>query len=112
MSWLALRRDEAGAAVDQRDVAAREPAVERRTVRRERRSRHTEVDAGALAVRLRALPGTEALRVHSLGQGIVELVGSAAGSLDVPGVIKTLADQPGVSVVVNRVWTPESAAHT
>jgi len=48
--------------------------------------------------------------VCSLGGGILELVGSATDQLDLPAVLDTLATEPGVSVVVNRVWTSRSGA--
>jgi hypothetical protein len=55
-----------------------------------------------------ARQGTEEVRVRSFGQGICELVGSAGGELYVAALIRVLAAEPGVSAVVNRVWTPES----
>ena len=108
--WLMLRRDEPRTDLDERALADQDLAAVRPAVRRERRRANREINLDALAGRLRSHGGTEHLRVRSLGQGIIELVGNAAGPLDVPTVIKALAEEPGVSVVVNRVWTPESAA--
>ena len=67
-----------------------------------------EPDLDALNARVRSLAGAEALRLRSLGGGILELVGSAAAGLDVRALLKQLAAEPRVSVVVNRVWTPDS----
>jgi hypothetical protein len=69
-----------------------------------------EPDLDAMAARLRSVPGAQELRLRSLGGGILELVGSATAELDVPALLHALASQPHVSVVVNRVWTPNSRA--
>lgn len=66
-------------------------------------------DLNAIAARLRQRPGAGSLRVHSLGGGILELVGSAPDELDLEAVIDALATEPGVTVVVNRAWTSRSA---
>ena len=67
-----------------------------------------EPDLDAMTARLSRVAGTEDLRLRSLGGGILELVGSASSSLDVPALLAALAMEPRVSVVVNRVWTPDS----
>ena len=79
-----------------------------RTLRARLKPRHVELDLDALTARVRALPGAEELQVKSFGQGICELVGSAGGEIDVAGLVRALAAEPGVSALVNRVWTPES----
>jgi hypothetical protein len=67
-----------------------------------------EPDLDAMAARLARVPGTGELRLRSLGGGILELVGSAAPNLDVPALLAALAMEPRVTVVVNRVWTPDA----
>ena len=67
-------------------------------------------DLAAITERLRAHAGTEQLVVRSLGGGILELVGSATDQLDLPAVLDAFATEPGVSVVVNLVWTSRSGA--
>ncbi len=64
-----------------------------------------EPDVAALSERLRERTGADDLRLRSLGQGILELVGSAGEELNVAALLEALAAEPGVSVVVNRVWT-------
>jgi hypothetical protein len=104
-SWILLRRTALAA-----DAAAG-PAPE---VPRERsgllRGREAAPDLDAIAERLHARPGSDDLRVRSLGGGILELVGSAADEFDLKAALDGLAAEPGVSVVVNRVWTPGSSA--
>ena len=65
-------------------------------------------DLAAIAERLHARPGTQDLQLRSLGGGILELVGSAPDELDLAATLQALADEPNVSVVVNRVWTSRS----
>lgn len=77
---------------------------------RERVLGSPEVDLIGLQLRLDALPGGQEIRVRDLGDGIVEVVGSAPDAESVEALVSILADEPGVDVVVNRVWTPESAA--
>ena len=67
-----------------------------------------EADLDELTARLRAWPGAEELHMGSFGHGICELVGRAGGDLDIAALIEALADEPGVSAVVNRVWNAES----
>jgi hypothetical protein len=106
-SWILLRRTALGAG------AAAGPAL---AVPRERpvpprpRVRGATPDLDAISERLHARPGTDDLRVRSLGGGILELVGGAADELDLKAVLDALVAEPGVSVVVNRVWTPGSGS--
>ena len=46
--------------------------------------------------------------MRSFGEGILELVGSGGEELDIAALIRVLAAEPGVSAVVNRVWSAES----
>jgi hypothetical protein len=109
--WL-LRREPSAAPAGLRpgDPGFTDDGDSPRPLARRERKRGPSVDASALTARLHERPGTADLRVQSLGQGIVELVGSAGADLDLGALIKALADEPGVTVVVNRVWTPASAA--
>jgi hypothetical protein len=66
-----------------------------------------EPDLETMTARLRRVAGAQELRLRSLGGGILELVGSASEGLDVPALLHALASEPHVSVVVNRVWTPD-----
>jgi hypothetical protein len=106
-SWIVLRRSALGA-----DAAAGpEPEVPRdRPAPPRARVRAAAPDLDAIAGRLHARPGTHDLRVRSLGGGILELVGSATDEFDLKAALDALAVEPGVSVVVNRVWTPGSSA--
>lgn len=67
-----------------------------------------EPDLDAMSARLGRVAGAEGLRLQSLGGGILELVGSAGSEFDLSALLTVLATEPGVSVVVNRVWTPGS----
>ena len=67
-----------------------------------------DFDLDTLTEMLQSWPGAEELYVRSFGQGICELVGSASGELDIAALVQSLASEPGVSAVVNRVWTVES----
>ena len=68
------------------------------------------VDLEALRARLAALPGGEGLRLRALTEGIVEVVGTAPDAERARAVLDVLSREPGVRAVVNRVWTPSSAA--
>jgi hypothetical protein len=105
-SWILLRRTALGAG------AAAGPASEsERPIPPRARARSVpSPDLLAIAGRLHARPGTDDLRVRSLGGGILELVGNAADELDLKAALDSVAAEPGVSVVVNRVWTPGSGA--
>ena len=101
VSWLAVSgRFRRGADPDNRGLRAR------------LKRRHVEPDLDELAALLRAWPGAEELRMRFFGQGILELVGSAGKDLDIAALIRVLAAEPGVSAVVNRVWTAESGGST
>ena len=67
-----------------------------------------EPDLDAIAARLHAEPGTRDFRVRSLGGGILKLMGSASDEADLPTLLESLTSEPGVTVVVNRAWTPAS----
>ena len=72
-------------------------------------TRREALDAGALQARLDGMACSTECRVRLLGEGIVEVVGSCASEADARALLDELADQPGVEVVVNRVWTPSSS---
>jgi hypothetical protein len=108
-SWLVLRTRD-GEATD----PGRAPPVgklrERWSSVPRPRTRSTPTpDLTGIEERLRLRPGTQELRVRSLGGGILELVGSAPDDLDLPALLEALAAEAGVSVVVNRAWTSRSA---
>lgn len=65
-----------------------------------------EVD---LEARLALVANAEAVRVEHLGDGIVELTGTAPDPAS-RAAAASVARVPGVRVVVNRIWTPTSAA--
>ncbi len=65
-----------------------------------------EVD---LEARLALVAGAQDIRVEHLGEGIVELTGTAADAAS-RAAASSVARLPGVRVLVNRVWTPSSAA--
>jgi hypothetical protein len=67
------------------------------------------IDLGALRARLSDISGSERVHLRDLGGGIVEALGSAPDRETVQRVLDTLRDAEGVSVVVNRIWTPSSA---
>lgn len=62
------------------------------------------VDAVAAAGKLAAVEGAEGVRLHDLGDGIVELVGEAAEGID-GAAVAAVETVPGVRVVVNRIWS-------
>lgn len=68
-------------------------------------------DLVALRRRVAALPGGERVGVRDLGEGIVEVVGSLPDDATARVLLDAVAAEPGVEVVVNRVWTPSSADH-
>lgn len=68
-----------------------------------------ELDLEALRVRVEGLPGGDGVRLRSLGRGLVELVGNAPDDEVASGLLGAVAAEPGVEVVVNRIWTPSSA---
>lgn len=67
-----------------------------------------ELDADELQERVAGMACSTACRVRLLGTGIVEVVGSCASDEDARALLDALAAEPGVEVVVNRVWTPTS----
>lgn len=69
-----------------------------------------EADPDRLQVRLEQLPCGDDCRVRSLGDGIVEVVGTCGSEEMARELIGAVSAEPGVEVVVNRVWTPSSSA--
>lgn len=67
-------------------------------------------DADAVRSRLDRLPGSEGLRLRVLTDGILEVVGTAPDAERARAILDALSKEPGVRAVVNRVWTPSSAA--
>lgn len=65
----------------------------------------TDVDLTALRGALRSA-GAPEIRVRSLAPGIVELVGRVDAAARGERLLDVAARQPGVSVVVNRLWHP------
>ena len=76
-------------------------------LRARRSSPPPELDLEGLTDRLLDRAGADGLRLRALGKGIIEVVGSAGAELDLPELLAALGAQPGVSVVVNRVWTAD-----
>lgn len=68
-------------------------------------------DPEALDRVIAELPAGAGLRTLHLGEGIVEVVGSAASEPAARQVLDAAAEVPGVRAVVNRIWTPSSADH-
>lgn len=69
------------------------------------------VDLEALRARLDRLPSGTDVQVRQLEDGILEVVGTARDGDEVRALLDAAAAEPGVQVVVNRVWTPSSAVH-
>lgn len=67
-------------------------------------------DLEALEERLGTIAGSEGCHVRLLERGIVEVVGSAEDEATLQEVLDAVAAEPGVEVVLNRVWTPSSSA--
>jgi hypothetical protein len=67
------------------------------------------LDALELEARLALVEGAASIRVSDLGDGIVELTGTARDEV-ARSAAGAVARVPGVHAVVNRVWTPSSAA--
>jgi hypothetical protein len=67
------------------------------------------LDLDALRVALTGIPGSEQVHLRDLGGGIVEALGAAPDSATVQQVLAALREVEGVTVVVNRIWTPSSA---
>ena len=69
----------------------------------------SSVDVDALRASLAAIPGSEQIHLRHLGGGIVEALGAAPDPATVHHVLAVVRTGPGVTVVVNRIWTPASA---
>ena len=67
------------------------------------------LDEHGLGERVAGLACAARCRVRVLGEGIVELVGRCSSDDELRVLLDALAAEPGVEVVVNRVWTPASA---
>jgi hypothetical protein len=67
------------------------------------------LDLERLRAGVAAIPGCEQVHLRDLGGGIVEALGAAPDPGTVHHVLAALRGVPGVSVVVNRIWTPASA---
>ena len=78
---------------------------------RERRARDADpgLDLDGLKADVASIPGCEQVHLRDLGGGIVEALGAAPDSNTVHQVLTSLRAAPGVTVVVNRIWTPASA---
>ena len=108
VGWWLGRQTAPAALVDDEVVAVGMAAEGLRLVDRRLR-RPAPVADRRLADALGALDGARRLRAHALGAGVVDLTGEAdAETAEVARA--ALEAVPGVEVVVNRVWTPASAA--
>jgi hypothetical protein len=63
----------------------------------------------SLQSRLEGVSGAARVCLRDLGAGIVEAFGEAPDAEAVERVVAALREEPGVSFVVNRIWTPASA---
>ncbi len=68
------------------------------------------LDLPALRARLAGMDGAEGLQLRDLADGILEVVGTAPDADSAAAIVDALSREPGVRVVVNRVWTPSSTA--
>jgi hypothetical protein len=78
---------------------------------RERRPRDSEsaLNLEGLKADIASIPGCDQVHLRDLGGGIVEALGAAPDSDTVHLVLTSLRAARGVTVVVNRIWTPASA---
>jgi hypothetical protein len=67
------------------------------------------IDLDALRASLAVVSGSERVHLRDLGGGIVEALGEAPDAETVHRALDALRAGEGVSVVVNRIWTPASA---
>lgn len=70
--------------------------------------RPADLDVEALEGRVSGMACAGACRIRLLGDGIVEVVGDCASEDDARALLDAVAAEPGVEVVVNRVWTSVS----
>jgi hypothetical protein len=78
-------------------------------------ARTAALDLPGLEAATRELSGGEHVSLRDLGGGIVEAFGDAADADAVERVLSFVRERPGVSVVVNRIWTavpPREMAET
>jgi hypothetical protein len=67
-----------------------------------------DLDVAALEGRVTGMACAGGCKIRLLGDGIVEVVGDCASEDDARALLDAVAGEPGVEVVVNRVWTPAS----
>jgi hypothetical protein len=117
LAWLVSRERTRGAPVVRAPSSEEEPsglgrwssAVDSVRGERIRAPRAPDLDLDGLRVALAAIPGTEQIHLRHLGGGIVEALGAAPDPGTVHQVLTVLRTGAGVTVVVNRIWTPASA---
>jgi hypothetical protein len=117
LAWLVSRDRSGGAPVVRAPSAEGEPAgsgrwstaVDSFRGERIRAPRAPDLDLDGLRVAVAHVPGTEQIHLRHLGGGIVEALGAAPDPGTVHQVLTVLRTGAGVTVVVNRIWTPVSA---
>ena len=118
--WLWGRRSSRAALVSgspvqegegSRPDVAEEPAeaLARAPKRRKLEDPDAPLDVDALRATLADVSGSEQVHLRHLGGGIVEALGAAPDAAAVHRVLSALRSAEGVTVVVNRIWTPSSA---
>jgi hypothetical protein len=116
LAWLVSRERAPGAPVVRAPSAEGAPgglgrwssAIDSVRGERLRAPRAPDLDLDALRVALAQIPGTEQIHLRHLGGGIVEALGAATDPGTVHQVLTVLRTGAGVTVVVNRIWTPAS----
>jgi hypothetical protein len=117
LAWLVSRDRSRGAPVvrapsaegSERALGRWSSAVDSLRGERLRAPRAPDLDLDGLRVALASIPGTEQIHLRHLGGGIVEALGAAPDPATVHQVLTVLRMGAGVTVVVNRIWTPASA---
>lgn len=89
-----------------------EGAAEGLTSARQMLAPEPTIDVAELQGILDGTPGSAGCRLRLLSEGIVEVVGSCASEEELDAILDALAAVPGVDVVVNRVWMPDSSGST
>ena len=87
-----------------------EGAVEGLAQARELLGREDTVDLTELERLIAESPCAKECHLRQLGDGIIEVVGECDSEQAAERLLSVLTLAPGVEVVVNRVWTPASAA--
>jgi hypothetical protein len=90
------------------DSAAEAAATSLRLMERRLRG-SPPISDRSLASTLAAIEGGETLRAHALAPGLIDLQGEAEDEV-ADAARRALEALPGVEVVLNRIWTPSSAA--